>query len=171
MGSPFATAFASMLASSFLLRPICCCLNPLNCFSRLRTADKYCIRTSSWAKQSFSICPATILELVLTVQVVTPRALSFRSPKMAASYYVILFVHLSNSSVKLRHAAYLYLVPEGDVMTAIAPAHAWHHAPSQWIVQTISMLWWLDIKDPVQSMMKSARTCDLIAVLGSKVML
>jgi hypothetical protein len=58
--------------------------------------------------QSFSICPTTILELVLTMQVVTLRALSLWSPRMTASYSAILFVHLSNSSAKLRHAAYQY---------------------------------------------------------------
>jgi hypothetical protein len=171
MRSPFAGAFASMLACSFLLHSICCSVNPLNCFSRLHTADKYCIRTGSLAEQSFSICPVTILESVLTMQVVTPRALSFRSPRMTASYSAMLFVHLFDSSTKLRGATYLYLTPEDDVMTAATPAPAWHHAPSQWMVQTISILWWLDAKDPVQSTMKSARTCDLIAVPGSNVML
>jgi hypothetical protein len=49
MGSPFTNAFASMSASSFLLRSICCSVNPLNCFSRLHVADKYYIRTGSLA--------------------------------------------------------------------------------------------------------------------------
>jgi hypothetical protein len=35
---------------------------------------------------------------------------------MTASYPAILFVHLSDSSAKLRRAAYLYLIPAGDVM-------------------------------------------------------
>jgi hypothetical protein len=77
MGSPFAAALASMSASSFLFCSICCSVNPLNCFSRLRTTDKYCIRTSSLVEKSFSICPAVILESVLTMQVVSLRALSF----------------------------------------------------------------------------------------------
>jgi hypothetical protein len=45
-----------------------------------------------------------------------------------------LFVHLSDSSVKLRRATYLYLIPMGDVMIAAVPAPTWHHAPLQWIV-------------------------------------
>jgi hypothetical protein len=49
-GSPFIAAFASMSASLFLLRSICCNVNPLNYFSRLRTTDKYYIRTSSLAE-------------------------------------------------------------------------------------------------------------------------
>jgi hypothetical protein len=57
---------------------------------------------------------------------------------MTASYSAMLFVHLSDSRVKLKRAAYLCLTPAGEVMTAAAPAPAWHHAPSQWIVQTFS---------------------------------
>jgi hypothetical protein len=54
-------------------------------------------------------------------------------------------------------------------MTAAAPAPAWHHAPSQWMVHTFSAGASGYVIGPVQSMMKSARTCDLMAVLGSKV--
>jgi hypothetical protein len=73
------------------------------------------------------------------MQVVTPRALSLRRPRMTASYSAMLFVHLSDSRAKLRRAAYLCLTPAGEVMTAAAPAPAWHHASSQWIVQTFSV--------------------------------
>jgi hypothetical protein len=88
---------------------------------------------------------------------------------MTASYSATLLVHLSDSKAKLRRAAYLCLTPVGEVMTAAAPVPAWHHAPSQWMVHTFSA----DVSDcvigPFQSTMKSARTCDLMAVLGSKV--
>jgi hypothetical protein len=89
---------------------------------------------------------------------------------MTASYSTMLFVHLSDSRAKLRRAAYLCLTPAGEVMTAAAPAPAWHHAPSQWIVQTLSVNGSGYVIGPVQSTTKSARTCDLMAVLGSKVM-
>jgi hypothetical protein len=72
------------------------------------------------------------------MQVVTPSALSLRRPRMTASYSAILLVHLSDSKAKLRRAAYLCLTPVGEVMTAAAPAPAWHHAPSHWIVHTFS---------------------------------
>jgi hypothetical protein len=89
---------------------------------------------------------------------------------MTASYSAILLVHLSDSKAKLRRATYLYLTPMGDVIIAAAPAPAWHHAPSQWMVHTFSGdSSWCHV-GPIQSTMKSARTCDLIAVLGSKVM-
>jgi hypothetical protein len=55
------------------------------------------------------------------MHVVTPRAHSLRSPRMTASYSAMLFVHLSDSSAKLRHATYLYLTPAGDVMIVAAP--------------------------------------------------
>jgi hypothetical protein len=57
---------------------------------------------------------------------------------MTASYSAMLFVHLSDSRAKLKRAAYLCLTPAGEVMTAAAPAPAWHQAPSQWIVQIFS---------------------------------
>jgi hypothetical protein len=104
------------------------------------------------------------------MQVVTPRALSLRRPRMTASYSAMLLVHLSDSKAKLRRAAYLCLTPIGEVMTAAAPAPAWHHAPSQWIVYTSSVDGSGCVVGPVQSTMKSARTCDLMAVLGSNVM-
>ena len=104
------------------------------------------------------------------MQVVTPRALSLRRPRMTASYSAMLFVHLSDSRAKLRRAAYLCLTPAGEVMTAAAPAPAWRHAPSQWIVQTFYAEGSGCVIGPVQSTTKSARTCDLMAVLGSNVM-
>jgi hypothetical protein len=119
--------------------------------------------------RNLSIWPATTLESVLIMQVVTPSALSLRRPRMTPSYSAILLVHLSDSRAKLRRAAYLCLTPAGEVMTAATPALAWHHAPSQWMVHTVSV----DVSDCViglvQSTMKSARTCDLMAVRGSKV--
>jgi hypothetical protein len=36
----------------------------------------------------------------------------------------MLFVHLFDSSAKLRRATYLYLTPAGDVIIAVAPAPA-----------------------------------------------
>jgi hypothetical protein len=104
------------------------------------------------------------------MQVVTPRALSLRRPRMTTSYSAMLFVHLSDSRAKLRRAAYLCLTPAGEVMTAAAPAPAWHHALSQWIVQTFSSDGSDSVIGPVQSTTKSARTCYLMAVLGSKLM-
>jgi hypothetical protein len=102
--------------------------------------------------------------------VVTPRALNLRRPRMTASYSAMLLVHLSDSKAKLRRAAYLCLTHVGEVMTAAAPAPAWHHAPSQWIVHTFSVDGSGCVVGPVQSTTKSARTCDLMAVLGSNVM-
>jgi hypothetical protein len=123
----------------------------------------------SFAEYSFSTWPATTLESVLIMQVVTPSALSLRRPRMIASYSATLLVHLSDSKAKLRRAAYLCLTLVGDVMTTAAPAPAWHHAPSQWMVHTFSVGSSCCVIGPVQSTMKSARTYDLTVVLGSKV--
>jgi hypothetical protein len=89
---------------------------------------------------------------------------------MTASFSAMLFVHLSDSKAKLRRAAYLCLMHVGDVIIAVAPAPAWHRASSQWMVHTFSGGSSCCCVGPVLSTMKSARTCDLIVVLGSKVM-
>jgi hypothetical protein len=104
------------------------------------------------------------------MQVVTPSAFSLRRPRITASYSAMLFVHLSDSRAKLRRAAYLCLTLVGDVIIAAAPALAWHHALSQWMVHTFSEGSSCCRAGPIQSTMESARTCDLIDVLGSKVM-
>jgi hypothetical protein len=109
---------------------------PLNCLSRLRTAVRYCMSARSFAEYS-STWPTTTFESVLIMHVATPSARNLRSPGMTASYSAILLVHLSDSKAKLRCVAYLYLTPAGDVMIVAAPAPAWHHAPSQWMVQTL----------------------------------
>jgi hypothetical protein len=41
---------------------------------------------------------------------------------MTSSYSAILFVQLSNSSAKWRHATNLYLRPVGNLINAAAPA-------------------------------------------------
>jgi hypothetical protein len=89
---------------------------------------------------------------------------------MTVSYSATLLVHLSDSKAKLRRAAYLCLTPVSDVKTVATPAPAWHHAPSQWMVHTFSAGPSGCVIGLVQSTMKSARTYDLMAVLGSKVM-
>jgi hypothetical protein len=91
------------------------------------------MRTGSLAEQSFSIWPVTILESVLTMHIVTPRARSLQSPRMTASYSTILFVHLSVSSAKQRRAAYLYLSLVGDVIIVAVPRpHDTTHHRSGW---------------------------------------
>jgi hypothetical protein len=89
---------------------------------------------------------------------------------MTTSYSAILLVHLSDSKAKLMSAVYLYMTPACDVIIAAAPAPAWHHAPSQWMVHSFSRDSSCCHVGHVQSTMKSARTYDLIDVLGSKVM-
>jgi hypothetical protein len=64
------------------------------------------------------------LESVLTMHVLTPSALSLRSPRMIASCSAMLVVHLSVLRAKLGRATYLYLAPDGAVITAAASAAA-----------------------------------------------
>jgi hypothetical protein len=74
------------------------------------------------------------LFVLVAVDMLTPRARNLRSPWMTTPYSIMLLVHLSDSKAKLRHVAYLYLTPAGDVIIVATPAPAWHHAPSQWMV-------------------------------------
>jgi hypothetical protein len=99
------------------------------------------------------------------MHVVTPSARNLRSPRMMASYSAILLVHLLDSRAKLRRVTYLYLTPVGDVMIAAAPAPAWHHASSQWMILTFSGDSYCCHVGPIQSTMKSTKTCDLIDVV------
>lgn len=124
----------------FLFLSICWMVNPLNCFSRLRTTDKYWRRTGSRTLQFFSIYRATTLESVLTMHVLMPSALSLRSPSMTTSYFVMLLVHLSVSRAKLRWAAYMYLAPHGAIIIAVVSAPAWHHVSSPWNVRVFLQL-------------------------------
>ena len=71
--------------------------------------------------------------------------------------------------LKLRRAAYLVFAPEGDSMIAAIPAPSLHQAPSQCTIQVSTEDSSLKIGD-VHSAMKSANTCDLMAVLLSKSM-
>jgi hypothetical protein len=84
------------------------------------------------------------------------------------------FCYVVSASVRFQSKAEACRVsvldPTGEVMTAAAPAPEWHHALSQWIVQTFSADGSGYVIGPVQSKTKSARTCDLMAVLGSNVM-
>jgi hypothetical protein len=66
------------------------------------------------------------------MQFYTPIAHSFRSPNNTSSYSTILSVHLSVSFVNNNRAAYLNLIPEGDIKIAEAPALELPQAPSQY---------------------------------------
>jgi hypothetical protein len=67
---------------------------------------------------------AMTLESVKTMQVLMPSALSLRCPRMTASYSAMLLVHLSILRAKLNRVTYLYLPPDGAIITAAAPALA-----------------------------------------------
>jgi hypothetical protein len=74
------------------------------------------------------------------MQVRTPRALSLRRPRTIVAYFAMLFVHLSESFVKLSRATYLYLDPEVAVNIAATPAREWPWAPSQWTIQDVLLV-------------------------------
>ena len=97
-----------------------------------------------------------------------PRAFILRRPRSKASYSVVLLVDDSRLP-KFRHAAYLVFAPEGDSMIAAMPAPSLHQVPSQCTIQVSVEGSSLKVGD-VQSTMKSANTCDLMAVLLSKSM-
>jgi hypothetical protein len=115
----------------------------------------------------FSIRSWITLESVLMMKVCWPRAFIFLNARSRASYSVVLFVECS-SFANMSRAAYLITIHVGDVTTAEIPTPMWHQAPSHYTTQGVSIsspgLW----IGEVQSMTKSAKTCDLIALLLSK---
>jgi hypothetical protein len=161
-GSPFSAAFANMSASSFLLQ--------CKSFELLfQTSDDREILHENWLFSG-----AVLFDLAgdyLRINFDYAWAWSLRSLRMTTSYSTILFVHLSDSSANWRRASYLYLRHVGDVIIATALAPTWYHAPSQWMVQIVSAWSWCGSEGPVQSAIKSAKTWDLIVVLGLKVTL
>lgn len=97
----------------------------------------------------------------------TPRALSLWSPMIMGLCSAMLLVHLSELFVKFRRAVYLYLDPNGAVNTAITPTPEWPQAPSRWIVHVVSLVDGEGVTGPIQSTTKSAKNCDLLALLDS----
>jgi hypothetical protein len=68
---------------------------------------------------------------------------SLQSPSSTALYSAVLFMHLSTSLMNIRCAAYLSLMPEGEIRIAIAPALVPPQTPSQYICHGVSVtcLW------------------------------
>ena len=140
-------------------------LNPRKNFSILRTAAKYFASFGFRTLFDLLICPVINSESDLMVSLHAPSALALRRPKSRPSYSATLFVHPSKSSL----AAYFNFVPEGAVRIAEAPAPSLWYAPSHSSYHIDS-----NFGDScegtagVQSAMNSAKTWDLIAVLGMK---
>jgi hypothetical protein len=86
-----------------------------------------------------------------------------------ASYSATLFVHLPVYLVNCSLAAYLSLIPDGEINMVATRAPALPQAPSQYISHgnsgTRPSVYELG---SVHSAMKSAMTCELIALLFSK---
>jgi hypothetical protein len=82
----------------------------------------YLSKQASLAMHSFLIWPAITFKYVFNMQFWTPIALNLRRPSSTASYSAILFLHLSVSTVNYKCAAYLSLMPEGDIKIVAAPA-------------------------------------------------
>jgi hypothetical protein len=100
-------------------------------------------------------------------EVCWPKPFIFLRAKSKASYSVVLFVGWK-SSAKISQAMYLITIPVGNVTTADILTPLWQQAPSHCTTHGVLIfslgLWVGD----VLSTMKSAKTCDLIALLLSK---
>lgn len=111
------------------------------------------------------MCPATTWESVLIYNLCIPIALALRRPSNTASYSAILLVHWNSSLT-----AYLILILDGEVIIAIVLAPMNPQSPSQYMIHSGNCFSCSGMVDGVQSAMKSANTCDLIAVLFSYLM-
>ena len=131
----------------------------------LRTAAKYFASSGFNALLDLLMCPVINSESDLIDSLRTPRALAFRRPKSRPSYSATLFVHPLKSSL----TAYFNCVPEGAVSIAEAPALSLWYAPSHSSCHIDSNFHGsCEGVAGVQSAMNSAKTWDLIAVLGTK---
>jgi hypothetical protein len=105
-----------------------------------RYIPQYLSKVVSLAMHSFSIYPTITLESVFDTQLWTPITHSLRSPSNTTSYSAILLVHLSMSLVNWRRAAYLNLMPEGEIRIAAAPTPVQPQAPSQYTCHGVSVM-------------------------------
>jgi hypothetical protein len=71
--------------------------NPLKEASILRTVSRYFSSFRSLALLLLSIWPVITCESDLRTALLIPIALRFQSPKIKASYFAMLFVHLNSS--------------------------------------------------------------------------
>jgi hypothetical protein len=96
-------------------------------------------------------------------------ACSLRRPNNTNSYSALLFMQLHVSFVNCRCAVYLALMSKGDTKTAIAPTQVLLQAPSQYTYHGVSKTGPLVLLEgSIQSVMKSAKTCNLMAFLVLK---
>ena len=131
----------------------------------LRTAAKYFASSGFNALLDLLMCPVINSESDLIDNLHAPRALAFRRPKSKPSYSATLFVHPLKSSL----TAYFSCVPEGAVRTAEAPAPSLWYAPSHSSCHIVSNFGGsCEGVAGVQTAMNSAKTWDLIVVLGTK---
>ena len=131
----------------------------------LRTAARYFDSSGFSALLDLLMWSVISSESDLMDSLRAPSALALRRPRSRPLYSATLFVHPMKSSL----AAYFNCVPEGAVRIAEAPApslwyapsHSSHHIDSNFGVSCEGTA-------GVQSAMNSAKTWDLIAVLGTK---
>jgi hypothetical protein len=164
-----AVAFVSSSASMFFVLYIYRIMNPLKKFSILRIAARYLSRVSSLAMHCFSIWLAITLESIFIIQCWIPIARNLRRPSNTASYSAIFLMQLFVSAVNCSHTAYLSLMPEGEISIAAVLALETPQALSQCTCHGVSNTMpsvYLD--GSVQSAIKSASTCDLMALVFSK---
>ena len=131
----------------------------------LHTAAKYFASSGFSALFDLLMCPVINSESDLMDSLRAPSALALRRPKNMPSYLATLFVHPLKSSL----TTYLSCVPEGAVSIAEVPALSLWYAPSHSSCHIVSNFGGsCEGIAGVQSAMNSAKTWDLIAVLGTK---
>jgi hypothetical protein len=123
---------------SVVARFLCGSLGYLICFYVLFSFYMFNYESLKVIIHSFLIWLAITLESMFSVQYWTHIARSLRRPNSIASYSAMLLLHLSTSTVNCSHAAYLSLMPEGDVSIAAAPASETPQAPSQYTCHDVS---------------------------------
>ena len=120
----------------------------------------FCI-LSSFASYSPLICSTTSFESLWINRFFTPSAFPSLNPVNMPSYSTSLLV-----AGNLSWTPYLSISPSGLVMTTLTPGLFWANELSVWIVHHSASLVGLSSSGKVNSAMKSAKACALMAVMG-----
>ena len=132
-----------------------------NSWVRCLVSLRYFCILSSFASYSPLICSITSFESLWTNRFFTPSVFSSLNPVNMPSYLASLLV-----AGNFSWTPYLSISLLGAVMTTLTPPLFWANEPSVWIVHCLAPLVRLPLSEKVNSAMKSAKACALMAVLG-----
>ena len=159
-------SFETSFATIFWLLGIYTNSTLLNSWVRCFVSLRYFCILSSFASYSPLICPITSFESFWTNRFLAPSAFPSLSPVSIPSHSTSLLL-----AGNFSWTPYLSTSPSGVVMTTPTPLFCWADEPSVYTIHCSSSFVRLPSSGRVNSAMKSARACALMAILGCYSML